>query len=103
MSTSICFYPLGLENKDISVDNNTNGYKSVADVDEVVEEVEEEANKNIIRMGGDEDSLSYDHNTVEDTKDRVHQHHPIQGTLGLLIDHMDQTSIGGVDQNQSYH
>ena len=40
LSTSICFYPLGLENKDISVDNNTNGYESIADVDEVVEEVE---------------------------------------------------------------
>ena len=54
-------------------------------------------------MGGDKDSLADDNNTVEDTKDRVHQHHPIQGTLGLHLDHMDQTSIGGVDQDQSYH
>ena len=103
MSTSICFYPLGLENKDISVDNNTNGYESIADVDEVVKEVEEDTNRDIVWMGGDKDSLSYDNNTVEDTKDRVHQHHPIQGTLGLHLDHMDQTSIGGVDQDQSYH
>ena len=54
-------------------------------------------------MGGDNDSLSNDNNTVEDTEEGVYQHHPIQGTLGFTHDHMDQTSICGVDQDQSYH
>ena len=73
-----------LENKDVSVDNNADGQESIADVDEVVREVKKETKRKIVRMGGNNNPLSDDNNTIEDTKEGVHQHHPIQSTLGLL-------------------
>ena len=73
-----------LENKDISVDNNANRQESIADVDEVVREVKKETKRKILRMGGNDNPLSDDIDTIEDTKEGVHQYHPIQDTLGLL-------------------
>ena len=81
---SISFYQFVLENKDVSVDNNADGQESIADVDEVVREVKKETKRKILRMGGNDNPLSDDIDTIEDTKEGVHQHHPIQGTLGLL-------------------
>ena len=47
-------------------------------------EEEKETKRKILRMGGNNNPLSDDIDTIEDTKEGVHQHHPIQDTLGLL-------------------
>ena len=91
------------EHKDISVDNNANGQESIADVDEVVKEVEEHAERNIVWMSGDQDPLPDDDHTVGDAEEGVHQHHPVQDTLGLVLHVVDQVNICGVDQDQTDH
>ena len=67
------------EHKDISVENNANGQESIADIDEVDGEVEENTKMDIVMMcaSTSKDSNSDDANRVEDAKKRIQQDHPI--------------------------
>ena len=87
-----------MNDKDISVDTDTNGDKSVRDIDEVAKESKEETKGNIIFKRCTNDAKSNDGNTVQDAENAVHQHQPVQSTFHFILDHMNKVSIKYVDQ-----
>ena len=87
-----------MNDKDISVATDTNGDKSVGDIDEVAKESKEETKGNIIFKRCTNDAKSNDGNTVQDAENAVHQHQPVQSTFHFILDHMNKVSIKYVDQ-----
>ena len=68
-----------LDNKDISIDTNANCDQFVGNIDEVSGKIKEETHWNILhKKGVTINAKFYNGNTVEDTKNAVHQYQPIQ-------------------------
>ena len=82
-----CSHQIVLHDKDIPVDDNTSGQKSVADVDEEAEFGNEVT----------EDPLTNQDNgeNVADTEASVQNHHPVKESFSwLLHDELEKISIG---------
>ena len=86
-----CPHQVVLDDKDISVDDNTNSQESVDEVDEVREEGDEVTETLVTsRSDGGE---------VTDAESAVKQHHPVEeGLGGSDDDEVQEIAIGDDDQ-----
>ena len=80
-------------NKNISVDSNANGQEFVANIDEVIEEIENNTQWDVIQNTTAIQNIQYQSDTVKDSNKGIYDHHPVQYTNSFLHDDFDQVSI----------